>query len=56
VRYPLRYATSFFGAVDLLAVLPTYIAFFVPEASALIDVRVLRLLRISNTQAKRVRC
>lgn len=46
VRRPLRYATSFFGIVDLLAVLPTYLAFFVPEAHALIDVRMLRLLRI----------
>jgi voltage-gated potassium channel len=41
-----RYATSFFGVIDLLAVLPTYIAFLVPEAHALIDVRILRLLRI----------
>jgi voltage-gated potassium channel len=32
--------------VDLLAVLPTYLAFFVPELQALIDVRMLRLLRI----------
>jgi voltage-gated potassium channel len=46
VRHPLRYATSFFGIVDLLAVLPTYLAFFVPEVHALIDVRMLRLLRI----------
>jgi voltage-gated potassium channel len=46
VRHPLRYATSFFGIVDLLSVLPTYIAFFVPEVHALIDVRMLRLLRI----------
>lgn len=46
VRHPLRYATSFFGLVDLLAVLPTYLAFFFPEASALINVRTLRLLRI----------
>jgi voltage-gated potassium channel len=46
VRHPWRYATSFYGIVDLLAVLPTYLAFFVPEASALIDVRMLRLLRI----------
>lgn len=46
VRYPLRYATSFFGIVDLLAVLPTYLAFFLPGASALIDVRMLRLLRV----------
>jgi voltage-gated potassium channel len=42
----LRYATSFFGVVDLLAVLPTYLAFFLPGASALIDVRMLRLLRV----------
>lgn len=41
-----RYATSFFGIIDLLSILPTYIAFFVPEAHALIDVRILRLLRI----------
>lgn len=32
--------------IDLLATLPTYIAFLVPGAQALIDVRVLRLLRI----------
>ena len=46
VRHPLRYAMSFYGLVDLLAVLPTYLALFVPELYALVDVRVLRLLRI----------
>ncbi len=46
VRRPLAYATSFFGIVDLVAVLPTYVAFFMPELGALIDVRVLRLLRV----------
>jgi voltage-gated potassium channel len=46
VRSPLRYARSFFGVVDLLAVLPTYLAFFVPGLHALIDVRILRLLRV----------
>ncbi len=46
VRRPLRYATSFFGVIDLLAVLPTYLALFFPGLHALIDVRVLRLLRI----------
>jgi voltage-gated potassium channel len=45
-RRPLRYATSFFGVVDLLALLPTYLALLLPGAHALIDVRVLRLLRI----------
>lgn len=46
VRRPLRYATSFFGIVDLLAIMPTYMALFFPEAAALINIRVLRLLRI----------
>lgn len=46
VRQPLRYATSFFGIVDLIAILPTYLALLFPELHALIDVRVLRLLRV----------
>lgn len=41
-----RYARSFFGVVDLLAVMPTWLALFIPELHALIDVRVLRLLRV----------
>ncbi|MGZ9031101.1 MAG: ion transporter [Burkholderiaceae bacterium] len=45
VNHPLRYARSFFGIIDLVSVLPTYLAFFFPELHALIDVRVLRLLR-----------
>ncbi len=43
---PLRYARSFFGVVDLVSVLPTYLALLFPEVHALIDVRVLRLLRV----------
>jgi voltage-gated potassium channel len=46
VRHPARYARSFFGVIDLLAVLPTYLAVLVPGLHALIDVRILRLLRI----------
>ncbi|MBL8513297.1 MAG: ion transporter [Betaproteobacteria bacterium] len=46
VRHPLRYATSVFGIIDLLALLPTYLAFFDPSLSALIDIRILRLLRV----------
>lgn len=41
----LRYATSFFGLVDLAAVLPMYIATFVPGLHVLLDVRILRMLR-----------
>ena len=56
VRRPLRYARSVFGIIDLLAVLPTYIAVLVPGLHALIDVRVLRLLRhVPDLQARRIR-
>lgn len=43
---PLRYARSFFGIIDLLALLPTYLALFFPGLHALIDIRVLRLMRV----------
>ncbi|HJV52374.1 MAG TPA: ion transporter [Noviherbaspirillum sp.] len=46
VKRPLRYATSFYGIIDLLSVLPTYLAFFVPEVHLLLDIRILRLIRI----------
>ncbi|MFV0680447.1 ion transporter [Ottowia sp.] len=46
VRRPLRYASSFWGVIDLLAVLPTYLAWLVPGIHLLVDVRVLRLLRV----------
>ncbi len=41
-----RYAFSFFGIIDLLAVLPTYLALLFPAIYVLIDVRILRLLRV----------
>ena len=46
VNYPQRYARSFFGIIDLLAILPSYLAFFFPELRVLLDVRLLRLLRM----------
>lgn len=46
LRQPMRYAGSFYGVVDMLAVLPTYLVLFFPNAHVLIDVRVIRLLRI----------
>ncbi|MGC7411221.1 ion transporter [Pandoraea pneumonica] len=42
---PLRYALSFYGIIDLLSILPTYLAILVPELHGLIDVRLLRLMR-----------
>jgi voltage-gated potassium channel len=41
-----RYAKSFFGVIDLLSILPTYLALLFPELHALLDIRMLRLLRI----------
>lgn len=46
VGRPLLYATSFFGIVDLLAIIPTYISLFIPGSEYLIVVRILRILRI----------
>ena len=46
VGRPWRYATSFFGIVDLLAIVPTYLSLLVPGTQSLIVIRALRLLRI----------
>lgn len=46
VRSPLRYATSFFGIVDLLAVIPTYLSLVLPGAQSLLVIRALRMLRV----------
>jgi len=46
VRRPLRYATSFLGIVDLLAIVPTYLSLFVAGTQSLLVIRSLRLLRI----------
>ncbi len=46
VRRPLRYMVSFYGIVDLLAVLPTYISFFFPGAQYFLVIRILRLMRV----------
>lgn len=42
----MKYATSFFGIVDLMSVLPTYIAMVSADAHYLMIVRILRLMRI----------
>jgi voltage-gated potassium channel len=46
VRRPLRYATSFFGVIDLLAILPTYLSLLFVGSNYLVVVRIMRLLRI----------
>lgn len=46
VRRPWRYATSFFGIIDLLAILPTYLSLLLVGSNTLAVVRILRLLRV----------
>lgn len=46
VRSPMSYARSFFGVVDLIAILPTYISLLLPGAEYFIVVRSLRVLRV----------
>lgn len=46
VRYTWRYATSFYGIIDLLAIIPTYLSFFIIGSQSLLVIRALRLMRI----------
>ncbi|GAB3947887.1 ion transporter [Spirosoma harenae] len=46
IRQPIRYITSFFGLVDLLAILPSYLTLFMLGAPEFATVRILRLLRV----------
>lgn len=45
VKHPTRYALSFFGVVDLLSVIPTYLSLVVPGGKYLATLRFLRILR-----------
>jgi voltage-gated potassium channel len=46
VKKPMRYVLSFYGLVDLLAIMPTFISLFIPGTQYLLAIRILRLLRI----------
>jgi voltage-gated potassium channel len=46
VRRPMRYALSFFGLIDLLSILPTYLSLLFAGSQFLLVVRILRVLRI----------
>jgi len=43
---PVKYMRSFFGVIDFLAIIPTYISIFVPASRYLSVIRILRVLRI----------
>lgn len=46
IQRPLRYARSFYGVIDLVSVLPTYLSLLLPGSQVFLDVRILRLLRV----------
>ncbi|MCB9895412.1 MAG: ion transporter [Planctomycetes bacterium] len=45
VRRPLRYARSFYGIIDLLAILPAFVSLLIPGSQSFAVVRAVRLLR-----------
>jgi voltage-gated potassium channel len=46
VYNPAKYATSFFGIIDLLSVMPSYLSLLFPGLHSLMIIRALRLLRL----------
>lgn len=46
VKKPSRYIFSFYGLVDLLSILPTYLSLLVTGANTLLVIRILRVLRV----------
>ncbi len=46
VKKPGKYIFSFYGIIDLLAILPTYLSLILPGTHYLLAIRVLRILRI----------
>jgi voltage-gated potassium channel len=46
VYKPLKYMKSFYGIIDLLAILPTYLSIFLIGSQQLMIIRALRLLRV----------
>ena len=46
IGLPVKYIGSFFGIIDLLAILPTYLSIFIPASRYLSVIRIFRVLRI----------
>jgi voltage-gated potassium channel len=46
VRKPWLYCRSFFGIVDFLSIIPTYLSFLLPSIKYMLIVRIFRLLRV----------
>jgi len=46
IRRPMRYVFSFFGIVDILSIIPTYLSLFFIGTQQLLVIRILRILRV----------
>ncbi len=46
VPHPVRYAYSFFGIVDLLSIVPSFLSLLLPGSQSMLVIRALRLLRV----------
>jgi len=46
IHRPLKYMASFYGLIDLLAILPSYVSLFIPCSHYLQVIRILRVLRV----------
>ncbi|WP_026477200.1 ion transporter [Alkaliphilus transvaalensis] len=46
IKNKMSYLISFFGIIDLLAILPAFLGFFMPQVRFLVVIRILRLLRL----------
>ena len=46
IKKPLKYIFSFYGLIDLLSILPTYLGIFITGASSMAAIRSIRLLRV----------
>jgi voltage-gated potassium channel len=46
IKKPLKYIFSFYGLIDLLSILPTYIGLFITGTSSMAAIRSIRLLRV----------
>ena len=46
IKKPLKYIFSFYGLIDLLSILPTYLGLFITGASSMAAIRSIRLLRV----------
>jgi len=46
IKSPIRYMFSFFGIVDILSIIPTYLSLFYVGTQQLLVIRILRILRV----------